>query len=60
MKITIAYIPEEKEEAATVLAALRALLPSAKLRSSISHPPFKHLYLTTKMPGKYCATKENA
>lgn len=48
MKITIAYIPEEKEEAAAVLAALRSLLAWEKVRKSDRHPPFKHIYVTTR------------
>lgn len=60
MKITIAYIPEEQEEAAAVLAALRPLLAWEKVRKSDRHPPFLHTYLTTKKAEKPCASKENA
>ena len=48
MKITIAYISEEQEEAATILAALRRLHPDGKVRKSDRHPPYLHIYLTTK------------
>ncbi len=60
MKVTIAYIPEEQEEAAAVLAALRPLLPGHKVRKSDRHPPFLHLYLTTRKPGKPCDLKESS
>ena len=50
MKITIAYISEEQEEAATILAALRPLLAWEKIRKSKVTPPFNHIYLTTKRP----------
>ena len=48
MKITIAHLPEEEQEAAADLAALRQLHPGIKVRKSDAHPPFKHIYLTTK------------
>jgi len=47
-KITIAYLPEEKEGAAAVLAAFLRIYPGAKVRKSDLHPPFLHTYLTTK------------
>lgn len=59
MKITIAYISEEQEEAATILAALRPLLAWEKTRKSDRHPPFKHIYLTTKRPETPCNFEEN-
>lgn len=52
VKITIAYISDEQEAAANVVAALRRLHPGVKVRESDRTPPFKHLYLTTKKPGK--------
>lgn len=59
MKITIAYIPEEQEEAAAVLAALRPLLAWEKVRKSDRHPPFLHTYLTTKKAGKPCDPRKS-
>jgi len=47
-KITVAYLPEDKQEATAALAALRRLHPDAKVRKSDRHPPYKHIYLTTK------------
>lgn len=52
MKITIAYIPEEKEEAATVLAALRPLLPGFRVHKNVSKPPFIRVNLTPRKPQK--------
>lgn len=52
MKITVAYIPEEQEEAAAILAALRPLQAWEKVSKSDRHPPFKHIYLTTKKGAK--------
>ena len=60
MKITIAYIPEEEQEAAADLAALQQLHPRAKVRKSEAHPPFKHIYLTTTKPANHCGSRENA
>ena len=50
MKITIAYLPEEQEVAAARVSALRQLQPRMKVRKSDAHPPFKHVYLTTRKP----------
>ena len=54
MKITIAYIPDEQETVTTSVAALRCLFPDIKVRKSERHPPFKHIYLTTKIPKNTC------
>ncbi len=59
MKVIIAHTAEEREEAAAVLAALRPLLPGVRVRKSDRHPPFKHIYLTTKRPGTPHDFKEN-
>ena len=57
MKITIAYIPDEEEAAITSVAALRRISPSMKVRESERHPPFRHIYLTTKKPENPCRGK---
>lgn len=59
MKITFAYLPEEQEEAAASVAALQQLHPRMKVRKSDAHPPFEHLYLTTKNAGNRCDSKKN-
>lgn len=48
MKIKLSYLPEEEREAGAALSALLRLIPGAKVRKSDAHPPYKHLYLTTK------------
>ena len=60
MKITIAYIPDEQETVTTSVAVLRNIFPDIKVRKSERHPPFKHIYLTTKMPEKRCNSKGSA
>lgn len=50
MKHTIAYLPEEEPEAASDLEELRRRHPLAKVHKSDRHPPYKHIYLTTKKP----------
>lgn len=60
MKITVAYLPEEKEEAAAVQAALQPLLNWEKIHKSNSHPPFKHIYMATRKPETPCNSKKNA
>ena len=52
MKITIAYLPAEDQEAADIQAAILRRFPGAKIHKSETHPPYKHTYLTTKKPGK--------
>lgn len=60
MKITVAYIPDEEPEAAAVVAVIRSANPGITARKSERHPPFKHLYLTTKKPGKRCKSNDLA
>jgi len=60
MKITIAYIPEEEAAALADLETLRRLHPAGRVHKKEAHPPFKHLYLTTKKPGKGCSFGEKA
>ena len=50
MKITIAHQPEDQHAAVTALAALLQRFPDAKVRKSVRHPPFRHIYLTTTKP----------
>lgn len=59
MKITIAYIPEEEPEVAAVVAAIRSINPDITARKSERHPPFKHLYLTTRKPKKRCNSNKS-
>ena len=59
MKITLAYIQDEQEDAANTVVALRRLYPGIRMRESGRQPPFKHLYLTTKKPKKRCKSNEN-
>lgn len=59
MKITFAYLPEEQEEAAASVAALRQLQPRLKVRKSDRHSPFNHIYVTIPKPAKPCDSKEN-
>ena len=50
MKITITYLPEEEREAHIIHIFSQSLLGNVKVRKSDRHPPFKHIYLTTKRP----------
>ena len=49
MKIKISFLPEETKAALDALEALRILLPTAKIRKSDAHSPFKHVYLTNSI-----------
>ena len=50
MKISISYSPVEEREADLINRFVQGLLPIEKVRKSDRHPPFKHIYLTTKRP----------
>jgi len=51
LKITIAYISAEEQDAAAVMAALLRLLPGVRVHKNESKAPFLHIYLTTRKPG---------
>lgn len=57
MKIAITYLPEEAETLSPILHFLWHYLPGVKTRKSDRHPPYKHVYLTTKKPGNPCNIK---
>lgn len=50
MKITLAYLPIEDQDAADIQAAILRRFPDAKIHKSEAHPPFKHIYLTVGKP----------
>lgn len=52
MKIKIAYGPGESLQAARVSEAIREQLPTVRVKESDAHPPYKHIYITTKEPQK--------
>ena len=65
MKYKISYLPDEAERVAADLAVLQQLHPSAKVRESSTHPPFKHVYLQIprpkeKTPENSCNSSGNA
>ena len=60
MKISISYIPEEAREADLIFHFVRNLCPGVRTHESDRHPPFKHLYLTTKRPSKKPETPCNS
>lgn len=48
VKIKIAYLPEESEEVEEILNTLTQKRPDVKINEKDLHPPFRHIYLTTK------------
>ena len=50
MKYKITFLPSEEAEVTADLAILQQLHPSAKVRQSTAHPPFKHIYLQVRRP----------
>lgn len=59
MKITIAYLPEEKRSAGTIKTFVEAIIPGIRVRESDRHAPYRHVYLTTKKPENRCSPNEN-
>lgn len=59
MKITIAYTADEEGDACAATRQLLRLFPAMKVHISERHPPFLHLYMTTKIPEKPCNIKKN-
>ena len=51
MKITISYTPGEEERARNFQTFSSAVLGSVTIRKSDRHPPFRHIYLTSKDRG---------
>lgn len=60
MKITLAYLPAEDQEAADIQTAILRRYPDAKIHKSEAHPPYKHTYLTTKKPEKPTGARDTA
>lgn len=58
MKWKGTYIPEEEDDIQGVVAYFKKKYPCIKVRESNAHPPFKHIYLTARKPGKPCHFKE--
>lgn len=52
MKITISYRDGEEQKAAILQKFSAALLDGAKVKRSDRHPPYKHIYVTTRNPAK--------
>ena len=59
MKVTIAHLPGEEREAASIQQFICDLCTPVKVRKSDRHPPFKHVYLTTKKPENPCNSSKN-
>lgn len=60
MKITIAYTADEATKALTVLGIIRDYLPDTTVHKSERHPPYTHLYVSTKRPGNPSQQAKNA
>lgn len=62
MKITIAYLPEERQKANNLLLFIQNLLAGSvnRVRESDRNPPYMHIYLTTRKPKNHCGSKGKA
>ena len=60
MKVKIAYLPGEEQEAESLSRITKALLKPVKIKKSNSHPPYKHIYITSeKQLDTPCKNEEN-
>lgn len=59
MKVTITYLPAEEREARIAKAFIRELCDNVRCKERDTHPPYKHIYLATKKPGKCTDTEGN-
>ena len=51
MKIRISFLPDEAMKAHAAVSLLQPILGSmAKIKESDTHPPYWHLYISTKRP----------
>lgn len=60
MKITIAYTEDEERDACSAARQLLRLFPAIRVHKSEHHPPYKHIYMTTKKAGSTSDSGENA
>lgn len=59
MKIKIAYLPEEENLAHRVVQVLRCVMDDPKVKERCQHPPFHHIYLTSKSKSNACILLDN-
>lgn len=59
MKITFAFVDGEEQAARTLVRLIDSFLGGVKVHETNTHPPFKHIYLTSKKPQKCCNSNEN-
>ena len=60
MKIKNAALPAEADEVEEIVAALLEKKIGMRLHKKDAHPPFKHIYLTTRQARKADNHAENA
>lgn len=58
MKITIAYTEDEERDACSAARQLLRLFPAIRVHKSEHHPPYKHIYMTTKKAGRAAGERE--
>lgn len=59
MKIKISYEPDENMKALKLIGLIQDYLPEITIHKSQRHPPYLHIYLATKKPGKSDNKAEN-
>ena len=53
MKITIAHLAEETQQAESVEEFIKKEHPTATVKRSQKHPPYRHIYIATGGPVKH-------
>jgi len=52
VKITIAHLAEETQQAQSVETFIKKEHPTATVKRSQKHPPYRHIYIATGGPAK--------
>ena len=60
MKIKITVSPGEERAARSLVEFARSLWPGSRVKESDRHPPFHHIYVTSKLPANPHGDRENA
>lgn len=59
MKVKIAYLPGEEQEAEALHNCAKELLKPVKVNRSDRHAPYRHIYIATKKQPDTPCKKEN-
>lgn len=50
MKVKITYLPGEEKRAYLLARIAASVLPKSKVKERQEHPPYRHIYISSKPP----------